>query len=269
MTAKLDGTNGLLQQYDYQVLTTGFAYTFAAGTQTLIANPAGTLATGTITMPSAPVDGMVINIESTQQITALTIQGNTGQSLVGGSVTLRANQPVSFVYRLTNTTWYPFAGATNSQIVSGVAQASTSGTSIDFTSIPSWCKRITIIFYGVSGNGTSNLLIQLGTGSTPTYTSSGYLSTTTVAAGTVSTASSTAGFIVWQNTATFLLSGTMTLINITGNTWISNTTGKLSSTETVIAGGDVALGAVLTAVRITRVNGPDTFDAGSINILYE
>ena len=68
--AKLDGTNGLIQQYDYQVLTTGFSYTFAAGTQVLVINPAGTLATGTITMPAAPADGMTITFSSTQTITA-------------------------------------------------------------------------------------------------------------------------------------------------------------------------------------------------------
>ena len=154
------------------------------------------------------------------------------------------------------------------RITAGTAVASTSGTSIDFTALPAWVKRITVMFNGVSGNGTSHLLIQLGTGST-TYTTSGYNAASTVAAGTVSTVSSTAGLIVWQNVATFTLSGTMTLTNITGNTWISNTTGKLSTTETVFAGGDIALGAALTAVRITRVNGTDTFDAGSINILYE
>ena len=54
MTAVLSGTNGLLQAYDYQVPTTGFSYTFAAGVQTLILNPAATLATGTITMPARP-----------------------------------------------------------------------------------------------------------------------------------------------------------------------------------------------------------------------
>ena len=60
MTAVLSGTNGLLQSYDYQAPATGFSYTFAAGTQTLILNPAGTLAAGTITMPAAPADGMTI-----------------------------------------------------------------------------------------------------------------------------------------------------------------------------------------------------------------
>lgn len=106
--AKLDGTNGLIQQYDYQVLTTGFSYTFASGTQTLVINPAGTLATGTITMTAAPADGMVLWITSTQQIVALTINGNTGQTVVGKVTSLAPNQAVAYIYRLANTTWYPF-----------------------------------------------------------------------------------------------------------------------------------------------------------------
>jgi hypothetical protein len=96
-----------LQSYDFQVLTTGFSYTFASGTTTLIAEPAGTLATGTITMPGSPADGMVITITTTQQITALTIAGNTGQSIGGTQVSLMAaNSAMSFVYRQSNTTWY-------------------------------------------------------------------------------------------------------------------------------------------------------------------
>jgi hypothetical protein len=112
MTIKVDGTNGVLQAYDYQVLTTGFSYTFAAGVQVLLAVPAGTLATGTVTMPSTPADGMNITITSTQEITALTVNANTGQSIVGGgAVSLAANGSRTFVYRLANTTWYAQMGA--------------------------------------------------------------------------------------------------------------------------------------------------------------
>tara|TARA_R110000868_G_scaffold388743_1_gene657803 strand:+ start:1176 stop:2030 length:855 start_codon:yes stop_codon:yes gene_type:complete len=107
MTAKIDGTNGLLQQYDYQVLTTAFTYTFAAGTTVLVINPAGTLATGTITMPAAPADGMTITFSSTKQITALTLSGNTGQTVVSAATLLPANQATTYVYRLSNTSWYP------------------------------------------------------------------------------------------------------------------------------------------------------------------
>ena len=107
MVAKLDGTNGLLQQYDYQAPTTGFSYTFAAGVNVLVMNPAGTLATGTITMPASPADGMTITFSSTQTITALTVNANTGQSIVRSPTSFGAGSAVTFVYRLSNTTWYP------------------------------------------------------------------------------------------------------------------------------------------------------------------
>ena len=111
MTTKIDGNNGVLQSYDFQVLTTGFSYTFATGITTLIAAPAGTLATGTITMPGSPADGMVITITTTQEITALTISGNAGQSIGGTQVSLMAaNSSLSFVYRQSNTTWYRNSG---------------------------------------------------------------------------------------------------------------------------------------------------------------
>jgi len=274
MPTAISGTNGVLQSYDFQVLTTGFSYTFAAGTTTLIANPAGTLATGTITMPASPADGMVITIESTQQITALTVQGNTGQSLVGGTMTMRVNQPVSFIYRLTNTTWYPFAGAANSQIVSGTAQNSTSGTSIDFTSIPSWVRRITVMFNGVSTNGTSNPQVQIGSGS---VTSSGYFCTgiTITNAGAVAGNSYTSGFVLQANTgstgATTVIYGQLILNLLSSNTWTGSGqfahTGTTTSASTM--GASPALSGALDRVRITTVNGTDTFDAGTINILYE
>lgn len=108
MTISINGTNGLIQAYDYQVLTTAFSYTFAAGTQVLVINPAGTLATGTITMPAAPSDGMTITFSSTKQITALTMAGN-GATLVSGVTALNANQAVSYIYRATGTSWYPFS----------------------------------------------------------------------------------------------------------------------------------------------------------------
>lgn len=106
MTAVLSGTNGLLQSYDYQAPATGFSYTFAAGTQTLILNPAGTLAAGTITMPAAPADGMTIRFSSSQVITALVVAANTGQSIVSAVTTLAAGGGATYIYRLTNTTWY-------------------------------------------------------------------------------------------------------------------------------------------------------------------
>jgi hypothetical protein len=120
MTAKIDGTNGLLQQYDYQVLTTAFTYTFAAGTTVLVINPAGTLATGTITFPASPADGMTVIFSSTQAITALTLAGN-GKTIVSAVTALLANQAASYVYRLSNTSWYPITDLSASGVTSAVA----------------------------------------------------------------------------------------------------------------------------------------------------
>jgi len=152
---------------------------------------------------------------------------------------------------------------------SGTAVASTSGTSIDFTSIPSWAKRITVMFQGVSLNSTASLLIQLGTGNT-VFTTSGYLSTGVAAvAGGNSLVSSTSGFIEYLTSAAGVWSGQMVITNINGNNWVSSHVGKYSTGAICSGAGDVSLGAVLTAVRITTSSGTDTFDAGTINIIYE
>jgi hypothetical protein len=154
-------------------------------------------------------------------------------------------------------------------ITSGTAVASTSGTSIDFTSIPSWVKRITVMFNGVSTNGTSNLLIQVGSGS---VTTSGYSSSASYATTSVSSVTSTAGFVVQSfNSAATLTSGNVSLCLISGNAWTSSGVVSLVAfTGTQFnAGNSSALSGALDRVRITTVGGTDTFDAGSINILYE
>jgi hypothetical protein len=271
MTVKIDGTNGVLQAYDYQVLTTGFTYTFAAGTQVLVAVPAATLATGTITMPSAPADGMVITIQSTQQITALTLNGNTGQTVVGTAVQIVPNQPLSWVYRLANTTWYPFAGGAGraSGLVTGTAVASTSGTSIDYTSIPSWVKRITVIFNDVSLSGTAALLVQIGDSGGIENTS--YVSY--VINGASGSSSNTTGYILINDpgAAASTYSGLVTICLVSGATWIEAGTVSRSGGPFVnsSAGSKTLSAAPLDRVRITTSNGTDTFDAGSVNILYE
>lgn len=268
MTAKLDGTNGLLQQYDFQTPTTGFSYTFAAGTNVLVMNPAGTLATGTITMPASPVDGMTITVESTQQITALTVQGNTGQSLVNGTQTLRPNQPYSWVYRLSNTTWYPFAGATNSQIVSGVSQNSTSGTYIDFTGIPSWVKRVTVMMNGVSKSSTANFLFQLA--SNGTVENTGYVGKAVGYTGSAgATVSSTAGFpMAGDASGAVIVYGSISFLSFGSNLWVANGVMSTDTGYCTSISGTKTLSATLDRVRITTT-GSDTFDLGSINILYE
>lgn len=153
-------------------------------------------------------------------------------------------------------------------ITSGTAVASTSGTSIDFTSIPSWVKRITVVYSGVSTNGTSSLLIQIGTSSGIETT--GYLSTgLTTSSGGSASVNSTSGFAIFQDNASYTTQGIATIINISGNNWVFAQTGRLTTINATYSGGDKTLSGTLTRVRITTVNGTDTFDAGTINILYE
>ena len=164
------------------------------------------------------------------------------------------------------------SGAVYNGISSSTAVASTSGTSVDFTSIPSWVKRITVMFVGVSTSGTSTIQIQLGTGST-TYTTSGYLGSSMGMAngsGNAGESNSTGLKVAANIVASNVFHGQIVLSNQTSNTWTEfGILGQSDVSRTNWSGGSIALAAVLTAVRITTVNGTDTFDAGSINILYE
>lgn len=156
---------------------------------------------------------------------------------------------------------------TIASITAGVAVASTSGTSINFTSIPSTAKRITVIFQGVSTNGTSAPLVQLGTSAGVTTT--GYASTgSAIGTGTAVT-SSTSGIVMYSVSAAALVTTQVVLTNISGNTWVASYVGKTSTAGTIQGGGDVTLSGVLDRLRITTVGGTDTFDAGTINIFYE
>jgi hypothetical protein len=151
--------------------------------------------------------------------------------------------------------------------VAGTAVASTSGTSIDFTSIPSWVKRITVMFKGMSTSGTSNRIVQLGTSGG--VVTSGYLGSSSLLGSTVVTTAYTVGFGINTNAATDTISGQMVLTNFSGNDWVGSVVVKGNGPNTMTGGGDVSLGGTLDRVRITTVNGTDTFDAGSINILNE
>lgn len=91
---------------NYQVPLTGFSITCANGDNTLVLDPAGTLASGTVTMPATPVDKQEITISSTQVVTALTVSANTGQTIKGAITTIAANGFAKWKYRSTNTTWY-------------------------------------------------------------------------------------------------------------------------------------------------------------------
>jgi hypothetical protein len=158
---------------------------------------------------------------------------------------------------------------TSGAVYDGIQSATAvtaSGTSVDFTGIPSWVKRITVMLNGVSTNSTSNLFIQIGSGSIAT---TGYVAAALQAG--ASYATSTSGIpLTGTNSAASFYYGTIVLTNINLNTWTSigtlwNSLGVLNWSSA----GTPNLSGALDQIRVTTVNGTDTFDAGSINILYE
>lgn len=159
------------------------------------------------------------------------------------------------------------SGAVYDSLQRATAVASTSGTSIDFTSIPSWVKRITVMFSGVSTSGTSNTRLQIGSGSVLT---SGYTSSALSAwAPGNAISSDTAGFILTSEvTAATFSNGNIVLALQTSNVWVVSGT-LVHNARLQVSAGSVSLSGTLDRVRITTVNGTDTFDAGTINIIYE
>jgi hypothetical protein len=188
----------------------------------------------------------------------------------GGSIELvPTNTASNFIATMPAGTGTVAVNGVSSNIVSGTAVASTSGTSIDFTGIPSWVKRVTVMFNGVSTSSTSNLLVQLGAGSVVT---TGYTQSATymINGGSNSASGPTSGFNLTVSTAASdTLYGTAVITLVGSNNYISTVNTIRFAGASVVGAGGITLSGALDRIRITTVNGTDTFDAGSINILYE
>jgi hypothetical protein len=149
--------------------------------------------------------------------------------------------------------------------------ATTSGAIVTLSSsVPSWAKRITIIFEGVSTSGTDRPLVQIGdAGGLET---SGYLSSSSGIAAGVGTDADTTGFGIRSLSAANLITGHMvlTLKDAANFTWVASHTLSLDNTPTtIVGGGSKSLSQALSSVSLTTVGGTDTFDAGSVALMYE
>jgi hypothetical protein len=192
----------------------------------------------------------------------------------GGSIELvPTNTASNFTATMPAGTGTVAVNGVSSNIVSGTAQASTSGTSIDFTSIPSWVKRITVMLNGVSTSGTSFWALRVGTSSG--IASTGYAGGAgeIYTVNNIATNSSASEIALQAGTpaAADTYNGIITIVNLSGNIWSysGNIFRSAATNRSATTAGTVTLSATLDRVRLTTVGGTDTFDAGSINILYE
>jgi len=201
----------------------------------------------------------------TASINASTSSGVVITSDTSGNLDIQSGGTTKFSVTSSGVSYTPAGSA----ITSGTAQTTTSGTSFDFTSIPSWVKRITLVLNGVSLSGTSNFLVQLGTSSGVETT--GYVSTsvTSDSAGGTAGINSTSGYCFYDGSAAYTCNSIWIFANVSGNLWVSSHSGSISTTNVTVGGGTKTLAGTLDRLRMTTVNGTDTFDAGSINIQYE
>lgn len=155
-----------------------------------------------------------------------------------------------------------------SQKLTQVTEQAASGTAINFTDIPSWAKRITVMFDKVSTNGASVPEVRLGTSGG--YEATGYVSGLGAISSGAANASSTTGVPLGLTGAAYSRTGAITFVNMGGNKWVC--TGIVSYTDSgainMIYSVKTLAGA-LDRLTLTTVNGTDAFDAGSVNILYE
>lgn len=186
----------------------------------------------------------------------------------GGTIIATSSNNVGIGSTIPQAKLDVVGGINGSLVLETAVSAAT--TSVSFTNIPSWVKRVTVMFFDVSTNGTDYLIVQLGT-SGGIADDANYFSMTgaNTTSNTASAVNYTTGFGIQSGAAVNSVQGQYTFVNVTGDTWIASGIFANNTSALNYAVGRRTLSGVLTQLRITSTGGTDTFDAGTINIMYE
>jgi hypothetical protein len=254
-------TPNYVQVYLNGVLLDPTDYTATSGTAIVLGT--GTAAGDTVDIVALNIGGFTGGVTVTGTPASGQLTSWTGSSSIQGF----APSAIGDVPFSTNGTTF----AATQKIVRGTTVTLTTQTSVDFTNIPSWVKRITIMFNGISmSSATPYGIIQIGSGSVST---SGYLGTmvTAVAGTTVGAAFTNSFGFINLGAAADTENGIFVLTTLGSNVWVAsgNFTTTSSSLRAIITAGNITLSGALDRVRITTTDGTSTLDAGTVNILYE
>lgn len=90
--------------------TTSFSYAIPNSINTVILDPTGTVSAATLTMPTTPLNGQVVNIASTHTVTALVFAAVAGQTISNAptAITVSTTTPYNYAFMWDATTsyWY-------------------------------------------------------------------------------------------------------------------------------------------------------------------
>lgn len=158
-------------------------------------------------------------------------------------------------------THYPFTSST---------AVTASGTSVTFSNIPSWVKRVTVMWVALSTNGTSDLYVQIGDAGGIVATGYAGNSTSLANAAAVSIGDVTVGLKISATTSAANSGvGQAIISKLSGNTWVMTSISRTGNSNTSLGASSLTLSSDLTQLKVVTGNGTDAFDAGTINILYE
>lgn len=205
----------------------------------------------------------------------LILNGSSGISGVDGTIgnpALIGSDPDTGIRFSTGEVSASINGVSgNVPLIRETARTATPNTEIVFTGIPSWVKRLTVVFSTLSLTGSGNILLQLGTN--VGIESTGYNSTSNFLAGGSSSGStsSTTGIVLLASNTINLITGSVVFNNISGNLWVATGMWNYANQITITGwtAGEKTLSGVLSQLRINSSNAGDAFDSGSVNITYE